>query len=43
MFVQRRIDEFYLEDPDMNMYRPIPASIITANLGVLQNDYGYTF
>ena len=43
MFVQRRIDEFYLDDPDMNMYRPIPASIITANMGVLLNDYGYTF
>ena len=43
MFNQRRIDEFYLADPEMNMYRPIPASIITANMGVLQNDYGYTF
>ena len=38
-----RINNLYLADPDMNMYRPIPASIITANMGVLQNDYGYTF
>lgn len=37
------IDNLYLDDPDQNMYRPIPASIITANMGVLQNDYGYTF
>jgi hypothetical protein len=40
---QSRIDNLYLADPDMNMYRPIPAAIITANMGVLQNDYGYTF
>ena len=33
----------YLEDPDMNMYMPIPGSVIIANLGVLQNDYGYAF
>lgn len=37
------INNLFLADPDMNMYRPIPASIITANLGVLKNDYGYTF
>ena len=36
-----RIDYLYLEDPDMYMYRPIPAAIITANMGVLKNDYGY--
>ena len=40
---QAHIDNLYLDDPDMNMYRPIPATIITANLGVLKNDYGYTF
>lgn len=40
---QNRIDNLFLADPDMNMYRPIPASVITANMGVLQNDYGYTF
>ncbi|MBO4476395.1 MAG: RagB/SusD family nutrient uptake outer membrane protein [Bacteroidales bacterium] len=40
---QTSIDNLYLEDPDMYMYRPIPATIITANLGVLKNDYGYTF
>lgn len=28
-------------DPDMYMYRPIPPSIIIANMGVLKNDYGY--
>ena len=28
-------------DPDSHMYRPIPATVITANLGVLKNDYGY--
>lgn len=37
------INNLYLENPDEKMYRPIPASIITANLGVLQNDYNYTF
>ena len=37
------IDNMYLGDPDQNMYRPIPASIITANMGVLKNDYGYNF
>ena len=40
---QNRITNLFLADPDMNMYRPIPAAIITANMGVLQNDYGYTF
>ena len=37
------LTNLFLADPDMNMYRPIPATIITANLGVLKNDYGYTF
>ena len=37
------INNLYLADPDLNMYRPIPASIITSNMGALQNDYGYTF
>lgn len=37
------INNLFLADPDKNMYRPIPATIITANMGVLQNDYGYTF
>ena len=40
---QNAIDNLYLADPDMNMYRPIPAAIITANMGALKNDYGYTF
>lgn len=40
---QGLIDNLYLEDPDANMYRPIPATIITSNMGVLKNDYGYTF
>lgn len=40
---QTLIDNLYLGDPDQNMYRPIPASIITANMGALVNDYGYTF
>ena len=33
----------YLQNPDEKMYRPIPATIIIANMGVLVNDYGYTF
>lgn len=41
-FSQKTINNFYLEDPDQNMYRPIPSSIITASLGTLKNDYGYT-
>ena len=41
-FSQKTIKNFYLEDPDQNMYRPIPSSIITASLGSLKNDYGYT-
>ena len=41
-FSQKTIKNFYLEDPDQYMYRPIPASIITASLGSLKNDYGYT-
>lgn len=32
------MEEFY---PDQYMYRPIPASIITASLGTIVNDYGY--
>ena len=40
---QTTIDNLYLGDPDMYMYRPIPAAIITANMGALVNDYGYTF
>lgn len=27
--------------PDSHMYRPIPATVITANMGILKNDYGY--
>ena len=37
------ITNLYLDDPDQFMYQPIPASVIIANLGVLQNDYGYAF
>ena len=40
---ENRINNLYVNDPDMNMYRPIPAAIITASMGVLKNDYGYTF
>ena len=39
----RMYDNIYYEcDPDLNMYRPIPSSIIIASLGALVNDYGYT-
>ena len=41
-FSQKTINNFYLEDPDQYMYRPIPAFIIIASLGSLKNDYGYT-
>ena len=37
------IDNIYVKNPDENMYRPIPASIIIANMGVLKNDYNYNF
>ncbi len=40
---ENTINNLYLDNPDEKMYRPIPASIITANLGVLQNDYNYSF
>ena len=40
-FSQKTINNFYLEDPDQYMYRPIPAFIIIASLGSLTNDYGY--
>lgn len=36
------IDNLYLNDPDQNMYQAIPEAVIIANLGVLQNDYGYS-
>lgn len=32
---------YYVEDPDLWMYRPIPSSIIIASLGTIKNDYGY--
>lgn len=41
-FSQKTIKNYYLEDPDQYMYRPIPAPIIIASLNTLQNDYGYT-
>ncbi len=41
-FSQKTINNFYLEDPDQYMYRPIPSFIIIASLGSLKNDYGYT-
>lgn len=41
-FSQKTITNLYLEDPDRNMYRPIPTTIINASLGSLKNDYGYT-
>jgi len=34
-------DRLYINNPDEKMYRPIPETVITANLGVLKNDYGY--
>ena len=40
-FSPKRWDLIYLENPDEKMYRPIPASVITNNMGVLVNDYGY--
>ena len=33
----------YLQDPIQNMWRPIPSTIIVSNMGVLKNDFGYTF
>lgn len=41
-FSQKTIYNFYLEDPDQYMYRPIPAPIIIASLNTLKNDYGYS-
>lgn len=38
-----RINNMYIGDPDIYMYRPIPPSILITNLGVLKNDYGYTY
>ena len=40
-FSQKTIRNFYLEDPDQYMYRPIPDPIIIASLGTIKNDYGY--
>jgi len=37
-----RWELMYKGNPDEKTWRPIPASIITANMGVLVNDYGYT-
>ena len=37
-----RWELIYKCNPDEKTWRPIPASIITANMGVLVNDYGYT-
>lgn len=41
-FSQKTIKNFYLDDPDQYMYRPIPAPIIIASLNTLKNDYGYS-
>ena len=38
-----RWELIYKDNPDEKMYRPIPSAILTANMGVLKNDYGYVF
>lgn len=34
-------ENLYINNPDEKMYRPLPAALITANMGALVNDYGY--
>jgi len=35
-------ENLYINNPDEKMYRPYHALLITANMGALVNDYGYT-
>ena len=41
-FTPNRWTLIYKQNPDQKMYRPIPSAVLTNNMGVLKNDYGYT-